>query len=122
MELLTTVISGAIARIEHFLYPERESLPEDGTDHALRHVRAAPFDLVQWPGVAAGLAAVTAGTSYAIDRLSPSSRVVAALGNAAIAVPLLTAPAGPFVVRRNRRVQRAELRARSTSPRGTVRS
>ena len=113
---------GAIARLERFLYPELMSFPEEGRDHALRRAKAAPFDIVEWLGMAAGLAVVTAGTSYAVDGLSPSGRVISALSNAAIAVPLLTVTVGPFVVRRNRRVLRTELRARAAKPRGTVAS
>ena len=90
-------------------HPELRLLPESQRLVVLERGRETPFDIVELIGMAAGLALVTAITSYSADGLSVSMRVARGLANMVIALPLLAETLGPFLWRRTRRGVRAEL-------------
>jgi hypothetical protein len=90
-------------------HPELRSLPESERLVVLERGRETPFDIVELIGMAAGLALVTAITSYSADGLSVSMRVATGIANMVIALPLLAVTLGPFLWRRTRRGVRAEL-------------
>jgi hypothetical protein len=97
------------------LYPELRHYPLDERQGALARARLAPFDYLEWFGLAIGLAMVTAMTSYAVGGLTPAGRVARTLLNLVVAFPLLAVALGPFVVRRTRRALRMELHGRLRS-------
>ena len=90
-------------------HPELRSLPESARLAALERARDTRFDLVELVGMTAGLALVTAVTSYSADGLSVSMRVARGIANMVVALPLLALTLGPFLWRRTRRGVRAEL-------------
>lgn len=78
-------------RLRALLHPELAAIPEARRDAAFTRARQAPFDLVEWLGLLAGLAATVALTRYSADNLSPLGRVAAALANFSQALVLLAA-------------------------------
>ena len=96
-------------------YPELRHYPLDERQAALARAKLAPFDYLEWFGLAIGLAMVAAMTSYAVDGLTPAGRVARAFLNLVVAFPLLAVAVGPFVVRRTRRALRTELDGRLRS-------
>lgn len=100
-----------------FLYPELHGLPVAERASRLRLARQIPFDAIELFGMAAGLVVVTALTRYAAEGLDAMGRVVVALANFAIALPLLALCLGPFYVRRVRRGLRSgEQKNNQTQP------
>jgi hypothetical protein len=99
------------------IYPELRAFTPAEREGALRAARHESFDAVELVGMAAALVAVTALTRYGLQDFDLTSRIAAALVNFALAVPLLVAGVGPFLVRRARRGLRAQL-----ARRGAVRS
>lgn len=99
--------SPVISRLRELLYPQLARMPVQLRDEALRRARKAPFDLIEWVGVLAGLAVTARLTQYSAESLSALGRVGAALANFSQSVILLTVLVGPFLLRRTRRALRA---------------
>jgi hypothetical protein len=97
------------------IYPELRDIPEPHWNDLVTRSKREPHDLVEWIGIALGLAVVTAMTSYATDGLAPLARALRAGVNLVAAFPLLLIVVGPFEVRRVRRALRTELQRRRRS-------
>lgn len=69
-----------------------------------------PFDLIEWAGILLGLVIAVSLTRYAVPDLGLTNRIVVALINFLVAVPLLAATVGPFLLRRQKRGLRSLLR------------
>jgi hypothetical protein len=89
-------------------YPELAAFPAAERPGVLRRARAAPLEAVELALIAAALVAVTALTRYGVAEFAFTDRLVAALANFAVALPLLAGMVGPVLVRRTRRGLRAE--------------
>jgi hypothetical protein len=100
-------------RLTYCLYPELRALPEAERQAALDRAKEMPFDVVELLGMAAGLVAVTAMTRYGVGGFEASGRFILAMVNFLVAIPLLVAAVGPFVLRRSRRGLRDEIGRRS---------
>ncbi len=94
-------------RFEQIAYPELARIAPQHRDRALERARSESFDLIELIGLALGLVLVTALTRYALKDPGLTERLVAALLNCAVALPLLVVLCGPFQVRRMRRGLRA---------------
>lgn len=89
--------------IERFLFPELEQIAPQHRARALEQARAQSFDLVEILGILLGLVITTALTRYGLMDAQIADRLLAALANFAVALPLLAVLAGPFLIRRTRR-------------------
>jgi hypothetical protein len=96
-------LAGIRPAIERFVFPELERISPQHRARALEQARAAPFDLIEILGILLGVAITTALTHYGMKDVQIADRLLAALANFAIAVPLLAVLAGPFLIRRTRR-------------------
>ena len=98
--------------LEAILYPRLRDFPAEERAAALRAARRTPFDVIELVGIAIGLILVTAITRYQIGSWSVIERAWAAIVNFLVAIPLLVAFVGPFLVRRVRRGLDEELSKR----------
>jgi hypothetical protein len=98
------------ATVRDRLYPELRQFPAEARERVLEEARAAPFDFVEWIGLAGGLAAVTVITRSVIDGMPPNAGALRVLVNLVVALPLLVIFLGPCVVRSNRRALHRRLR------------
>lgn len=96
-----------------FLYPQLRAFEAGERDAALQRAREAPFDVVELVGVAFGLVMAAALTSYGGRDWPIVERVLAALVNFVVALPLLVAFVGPFLVRHVRRGLAREIDGRA---------
>ena len=90
-------------RLNELLYPELRAVPESERSRSLDDAKKTPFDVIEIVGLAMGLGAVTALTSYAVDGLGLGERVARSVSNFIVAIPLLALTMGPFLWRRTRR-------------------
>lgn len=95
--------------LETMLYPRLRDFPAEDRAAALRSARRTPFDVIELVGIAVGLILVTAATRYPIGSWSGVERAGVAMANFLVAIPLLLAFVGPFLVRRVRRGLEREL-------------
>lgn len=86
-----------------FPYPELRGSTALERARRLKLARQTPLDAIELFGMAGGLVAVTGLTRYAGAELDAADRLLAALANFAVALPLLALFLGPFHVRRMRR-------------------
>jgi hypothetical protein len=96
--------------MENLLYPELRAYGRKDRARLLRDARQEPFELLEWAGILAALVIVVGITRYSVAGLGLADRIAVALANFLVAVPLLVATAGPFLVRRTRRGLRQRLR------------
>ena len=96
--------------MENLLYPELRGYGREDRARLLRDARQEPFELLEWAGILAALVIVVGITRYSIAGFGLADRIAVALANFLVAVPLLVATAGPFLVRRTRRGLRQRLR------------
>lgn len=93
--------------------PDLRHFPAEERRAALRQARDTEYDLVELAGLALALVLATWATRYGIaSDAGASTRLLAALVNFGIAVPVLLAGALPLHVRRLRRGLRAQLARR----------
>ncbi|MBL8287570.1 MAG: hypothetical protein JNL85_06290 [Rubrivivax sp.] len=97
------------------LLPELRRFPLLEQEGALRDARATALQTLELLGMAAGLVAVTALTSYGLAGSSMAARFGAATANFVVALPLLVLVLGPFHLRRLRRGLRELLQRRSAA-------
>lgn len=100
-------------QIEMLLYPELKSIAPHHQKHALKQAKEEPFELLEWAGTLVGIVIAVGVTRYSAAGFGVHERLVAALANFAIAVPLITILVGPFLVRRTRRGLQRYLDGRS---------
>lgn len=100
------------------LYPQLRAFDAAERDAALRRAREAPFDVVELVGMAFGLVVAAAVTGYGVRDWPVLERVLSALVSFLVALPVLAAFVGPFLVRHVRRGLERELdgRAERASP------
>ena len=101
-------------RLRELAVPELRRFAAGERARALRSARSTPLDALELVGMLAGLVLVTALTRYVVPHGADVPRVVAAILDFAVALPLLALCLGPFHVRRLRRglrdrLQRQEL-------------
>ena len=96
--------------MENLLYPELRAYGRQDRARLLRDARQEPFELLEWAGILAALVIVVGITRYSVAGFGLADRIAVALANFLVAVPLLVATAGPFLVRRTRRGLRQRLR------------
>ena len=96
--------------MENLLYPELRAYGRQDRARLLRDARQEPFELLEWAGILAALVIVAGLTRYSVAGFGLADRIAVALANFIVAVPLLVATAGPFLVRRTRRGLRQRLR------------
>jgi hypothetical protein len=96
--------------MENLLYPELRAYGRQDRARLLRDARQEPFELLEWAGILAALVIVAGLTRYSVAGFGLADRIAVALANFLVAVPLLVATAGPFLVRRTRRGLRQRLR------------
>jgi hypothetical protein len=96
--------------MENLLYPELRAYGRQDRARLLRDARQEPFELLEWAGILAALVIVAGVTRYSVAGFGLADRIAVALANFIVAVPLLVATAGPFLVRRTRRGLRQRLR------------
>ena len=96
--------------MENLLYPELRGYGREDRARLLRDARQEPFELLEWAGILAALVIVAGLTRYSVAGFGLADRIAVALANFLVAVPLLVATAGPFLVRRTRRGLRQRLR------------
>ena len=96
--------------MENLLYPELRGYGRQDRARLLRDARQEPFELLEWAGILAALVIVAGLTRYSVAGFELADRIAVALANFLVAVPLLVATAGPFLVRRTRRGLRQRLR------------
>jgi hypothetical protein len=96
--------------MENLLYPELRAYGREDRARLLRDARQEPFELLEWAGILAALVIVVGITRYSVAGFGLADRIAIALANFLVAVPLLVATAGPFLVRRTRRGLRERLR------------
>ena len=96
--------------MENLLYPELRAYGRQDRARMLRDARQEPFELLEWAGILAALVIVAGVTRYSVAGFGLADRIAVALANFIVAVPLLVATAGPFLVRRTRRGLRQRLR------------
>ena len=96
--------------MENLLYPELRAYGRQDRARMLRDARQEPFELLEWAGILAALVIVAGLTRYSVAGFGLADRIAVALANFIVAVPLLVATAGPFLVRRTRRGLRQRLR------------
>ena len=96
--------------MENLLYPELRGYGRQDRARLLRDARQEPFELLEWAGILAALVIVAGVTRYSVAGFGLADRIAVALANFLVAVPLLVATAGPFLVRRTRRGLRQRLR------------
>lgn len=82
-------------------YPQLRGLPPAQWEGVLNRARDTPFDAIEWIGIVTGLAFVT----YALRSGGgeAESLFTLFLGQFVLALPLLVAFVGPFLLRRTRR-------------------
>jgi hypothetical protein len=98
-----------LPELRHFSPAERRA--------AIRQARDTDHDLLELAGLAVALVLATWATRYGVDAGAvPGTRLMAALVNFAIAVPVLLAAALPLHIRRLRRGLRAQLARRPHPP------
>ena len=97
----------------HWLYPRLREFAPGEREAVLREARRGAFDVVELVGIALGLVLATAITRYSAHHLAPIERLAALVVNFAVALPLLAAFVGPFLVRRVRRGVERQLEART---------
>jgi hypothetical protein len=95
--------------MENLLYPELRAYGRQDRARLLRDARQEPFELLEWAGILAALVIVAGVTWYSVAGFGLADRIAVALANFLVAVPLLVATAGPFLVRRTRRGLRQRL-------------
>lgn len=102
-----------IARLELALYPELQGLAARERASARAQAAQEPLDYLEWGGILIGIVVATGLTRYSSDGMGASERLAALMLNFVIAVPILAAIVGPFLVRRTRRglarISRAKL-------------
>jgi hypothetical protein len=96
--------------MENLLYPELRAYGRQDRARLLRDARQEPFELLEWAGILAALVIVVGITRYSVAGFGLADRIAVALANFLVAIPLLVATAGPFLVRRTRRGLRQRLR------------
>ena len=108
---MTTLAQG---RVGVLLYPELASLPAHERTRALAQARKTDFDAMELLGLAFALIVATAVTRYSLIDAGFLHRLVVALLNFAVALPLIALCVGPFLLRRTRRGLRAYLAERQS--------
>jgi hypothetical protein len=88
---------------ENLLYPELRAYGREDRARLLREARNEPFDLVEWAGLLAALVMVVGITRYNVVGFGLADRFAVVLVNFLVAIPLLVATAGPFLLRRTKR-------------------
>jgi len=89
-------------RLWLLIYPELEQIPAAERWEAFRKANLCDFDGIELAGMAFGLIATTALTRFAASA-TVAGYLVELLACVFLAIPLLTALVGPFLVRRARR-------------------
>jgi hypothetical protein len=89
--------------LENLLYPELRDYGREDRGRLLREARNEPFDLLEWAGILAALVIVVGITRYGVAGFGLADRVAVVLANFLVAIPLLVATAGPFLLRRTKR-------------------
>jgi hypothetical protein len=89
--------------IELLLYPELAAIAPLQRGRALKQAKEEPIELIEWIGILFGLAIAVSVTRYSVVDFGLVDRFAVLFVNFAIAIPLLTVLAGPFLVRRTRR-------------------
>lgn len=89
--------------IENLLYPELEAYGREKRAHLLRDARQEPFDILERAGLLAALVIVVGITRYSVAGFGLADRLAVVLANFLVAIPLLVATAGPFLLRRTKR-------------------
>lgn len=101
-------------RVWQALLPELGRFPSaQAQAEALEKARRTEFDVFELVGIAFALVVVTSLTQYTLADSAPTSRILAALFNFIVAVPLIGVALAPFHLRRLRR----GLRGLSDQPR-----
>lgn len=90
-------------RIELLLLPELTSIAPHHRERALADAREEPLDFIEIIGVLAGLVIASLLTRYSLADAHLTDRLLAALVNFAVALPLIAVLVGPFLIRRTRR-------------------
>jgi len=92
-------------------YPRLRDLPPDQWESVLNRARDTEFDAIEWAGIVAGVAF----TAFALrpGAGEPESLFTLYLGQFVLALPLLIALVGPFLLRRTRRGLDLELAQRN---------
>lgn len=96
-------IEGLNRKLQHLVMPELKTIAPHQRDRALEAAREEPLDLIETIGVLAGLVIALLLTRYSLTDAQLTDRLVAALANFVVAVPLIGVLAGPFLIRRTRR-------------------
>lgn len=89
------------------MLPELRSLPRHEQALAWAAARRTEFDAFELLGIAVAVVLTTVLTRYALPGNSADSRLIAALLNFMLALPLLVVSVGPLHLRRLRRGVRA---------------
>ena len=89
--------------IENLLYPELRAYSRQDRARLLRDARSEPFDILEWAGILAALLIVVGITRYGVAGFGLADRFAVTLANFIVAIPLLVAIAGPFLLRRTKR-------------------
>ena len=89
--------------IEKLLYPELQVYGPEERARLLRDARKEPFDILEWAGILAALVIVVGITRYSVAGFGLADRFAVMLANFLVAIPLLVATAGPFLLRRTKR-------------------
>lgn len=98
--------------LEAILYPRLRDFPVAERAAALAAARRKPFDVIELVGIATGVILSTAITRYQVGSWDAFEHAGAAFANFLVAIPLLVAFVGPFLVRRVRRGLDEELAKR----------
>src|SRR5687767_1138689 len=97
-------------KLEDIFYPELRPFPREDRARMLRKASETPLDLIEWAGILFGLVVVASATRYGLQDFGFVNRIVVALVNFFVAVPLLAITVGPFLLRRQKRGLREQLR------------
>lgn len=97
-------------KIEDIIYPELRSYRREDRARMLRKASETPLDFIEWAGILFGLVIVASATRYGLQDLGFVNRIAAALVNFVVAAPLLALTVGPFLLRRQKRGLRDQLR------------
>jgi hypothetical protein len=89
--------------IDNLLYPELRAYEREDRARLLQDARNEPFDVLEWAGILAALVVVVDITRYGVAGLGFADRFAVTLANFVVAIPLLVATAGPFLLRRTKR-------------------
>jgi hypothetical protein len=76
----------------------------------LRKTSETPLDLIEWGRILFGVVLVASATRYGRQDFGFVNRIAMALVNFLVAVPLLAITVGPFLLRRQKRGLRKQLR------------